>query len=753
MRSLPVAGLLFLMIHSHNPVSGQGIWVDPIEADPTLIRQAEVPSYIVPAQGEPRNQLFLFFPGTNGKPEQYTEIIDFAASLGYDALALTYVNWFSLNREVCNGTTDPTCFERSRREILEGVDLNTRLVLAFDEADSIQGRLVSLLQWLAANRPGERWGDYLDNGQPYWRNTVVAGHSQGGGHAGFIAKNHLVERCILISAADWVGEQSDLANWLYWPSATPAKRIYGFTHLQDIAPSITISRQAWEAYGLDAFGTEVVADDLVSFVDFSESHRVTTSRIPGNGPNPVNFHNAPAVDAALPRDGLGNNLLENIWTYLMTHEQSGPGERFNQLNSENGFDRAVDFSGDGAWACWQDESNDLWVAPVNPDTGLIIRSGAQGGILAENLAPLFDGSQSRPRFAMYRGQLSILFNKVEHVDGDSVHTIWRVEILGDTWSSPFRVSPLDGLNRTDLIAANHPAWMLPVVAYRLSSGSGGQLCYAWLDQIEWKDHVLGEVPKAFPTVAFVPDGRSLLYTKSFNDGSWLHLLDFETGIPLRLETFSPDYSEPFAFTHPREEGLLVGGFNGTYFDVFWYRTGQELQFLERRGAPAAATEEGYVWLTAPDSFTLQGRTFLLLTIKVQPELQADGQIWVLEVNPPFGTSPIEMRIDDRIPELRREFPQMYFGSEAAFATFHQYSNAKPYDMVRVRTGLKALLQDQPLELRNVEGDWYLHWDDRAEPELWGVGRRGVWTQFPDAESPLRVGTGPETSPLWRLQAP
>jgi hypothetical protein len=52
-----------------------------------------------------------------------------------------------------------------RLEILDGTD-RTPLV-DVDRANSIENRLIKLLQYLDANRPGEGWGGFLDAaGQP-----------------------------------------------------------------------------------------------------------------------------------------------------------------------------------------------------------------------------------------------------------------------------------------------------------------------------------------------------------------------------------------------------------------------------------------------------------------------------------------------------------------------------------------------------------------------------------------------------------
>lgn len=69
-------------------------------------------------------------------------------------------------------------------------------LVSVNAANSITGRLVSLLTYLNSNFPTEGWGQYLTNGQPRWDLITVAGHSQGGGHAGYLAKLVSLDRAV-----------------------------------------------------------------------------------------------------------------------------------------------------------------------------------------------------------------------------------------------------------------------------------------------------------------------------------------------------------------------------------------------------------------------------------------------------------------------------------------------------------------------------------------------------------------------------
>lgn len=107
-------------------------------------------------------KLFVFFPGTGGPPAGYRYILQTAAGLGYHAIGLAYVNDKSVNFDYCVGNPPPNCQEIVRREIIEGKDHSP--LLQVDRANSIEGRLISLLEHLHQQYPTERWNRYLENG-------------------------------------------------------------------------------------------------------------------------------------------------------------------------------------------------------------------------------------------------------------------------------------------------------------------------------------------------------------------------------------------------------------------------------------------------------------------------------------------------------------------------------------------------------------------------------------------------------------
>lgn len=262
-----------------------------------------------------RGRLFVMLPGTLAVPNTYQDIVRTGAARGYHALGLTYPNDDAIEG-LCGSSSDPDCAGRARREVITGED--TSPLVNVTPANSITNRLVALLQFLDLSFPNEGWGQFLAGGQPLWSRITIAGHSQGGGHAGFFAKLVELDRAVMFSAPGDTGvAPASAAQWLSLPNVTPVDRQFGFTHVNDnLAPLANVSR-AWQAIGLGAFGGLTSVDGASA--PFGNARQLTTSAPPNpnpTGPSASPTHGAPVVDAVTPRDGQGRPIYAPVWIYL-----------------------------------------------------------------------------------------------------------------------------------------------------------------------------------------------------------------------------------------------------------------------------------------------------------------------------------------------------------------------------------------------------------------------------------------------------
>lgn len=260
-----------------------------------------------------KNKLFVFLPGTTGYPAVYKLIVKKAASLGYHSIGLMYPNNSDLYTASAT-STDNTQFGKCRQEIFDGTDQTSGVNVNADNC--IKSRLYKLLLYLQALHPDQNWQQYISNGEVDWSKCIVAGHSQGGGHAWYIAKQVSVERSISFSSIDWNSNLSQSAAWIFNPGATPVSKIYSINSTKDQIFSYANVQTQLADLGLT--GPAVSIDNNAS--PYSDSHTLTTSAAPAIN---VLFpdHNMTCLDAYIPKTTGGDVIpsIDAAWEYLINH--------------------------------------------------------------------------------------------------------------------------------------------------------------------------------------------------------------------------------------------------------------------------------------------------------------------------------------------------------------------------------------------------------------------------------------------------
>lgn len=312
--SLPLSLVLFFTL----PAAAQrtSFFVAPQMTDPQIDRNLQSHHISINPSSPAKNQLFLFFPGTGGTPFFQQEINHTAADAGFHAIGLTHPNDESVN-ELCNGSgsADPDCFAKIRLEIKDGTDRSP--LVDVTRPNSIENRLIKLLIYLRTARPGENWGQFLlDDQTVNWTKIVVSGHSQGGGHAGIIARFHPITRAVMFAAMDFSVAESAPARWISRPETTPnasaPDKFRGFSHRRDEEVNfLLLVGTVWPAYGMPASGSVVNVDN--SAPPYNNSHSLTSNI------ECANFHGCVVVDARLVRDQSGVPVYIPVWQYLLSN--------------------------------------------------------------------------------------------------------------------------------------------------------------------------------------------------------------------------------------------------------------------------------------------------------------------------------------------------------------------------------------------------------------------------------------------------
>ncbi|WP_030517071.1 hypothetical protein [Nocardia sp. NRRL WC-3656] len=179
-----------------------------------------------------------------------------------------------------------------------------------DAANSIQRRLAALLGALQRQDPAEGWGQFLGpDGLPVYDKIVVAGHSQGGGEAAYIAKVRRVAGVVMFSSIVDSSLSDTPAGWIAGDHLTPLNHYAGFVHVDD--PFYRKIRADWTALGLDGLG----ATDLNNGLPPSGgSHELLMTTPSARG---LTAHALPVVDGTTPLCGNKTPQLGPVWRYLM----------------------------------------------------------------------------------------------------------------------------------------------------------------------------------------------------------------------------------------------------------------------------------------------------------------------------------------------------------------------------------------------------------------------------------------------------
>lgn len=302
-------------------------FVRPSSADPAIscfdtphriYLRSDLTSDRISTESSSRNELLLWLPGTalesadakspadaTNSREGAEAFCRLAAQLGYHVISLRYPNSLSATAARTDAEDE---FERFRLAIITG---GTSKHITVARADSIEQRLIKLLQHLAADRPKENWHQFLTaDATIHWERIAVAGQSQGGGHAALIALHHRVARVVCTGAPkDFNARLNAPAAWLGRESATPKSRFFTLNHLQDRQGANAQQQlQNLRALRLDAFGPPVDVDTAQPPYRHS---RILQTNFPGTKQNSKEAHTSVISwrNAA---------TFERVWRYMLT---------------------------------------------------------------------------------------------------------------------------------------------------------------------------------------------------------------------------------------------------------------------------------------------------------------------------------------------------------------------------------------------------------------------------------------------------
>jgi len=281
--------------------------VSPKATNPALTQWLDPHLVAIPARPRPNPRLWLFLPGSYGRPQRQTFLLRVIARGGDFAVNLRYPNDWTIGK-LANQLGEADAHEKLRLQVLDGRE-RIASPMAMQAEDAVMPRLHALLRWLVRNREEQAWSFFSGMREPNWERLAVAGHSQGGGHAAMLARELEVQRVVMLaSPQDYHRRTGANANWLGQIGATPADRYYGFVHAED--PGLDRILQAWRDYGMIRDGGPVNVDK--SLPPYEESHGLMTYLAAPDD----RAHGSVAVDRATPLTDQSTPIYEPVWHYL-----------------------------------------------------------------------------------------------------------------------------------------------------------------------------------------------------------------------------------------------------------------------------------------------------------------------------------------------------------------------------------------------------------------------------------------------------
>jgi hypothetical protein len=273
--------------------------VQPIQTDAGY-SSTDQAHYVVRNTKTHINKLLLFIGGSFSIPKDYNYVCDHGATIGLDVISLSYPN--NTATAPLGVSSDPFIFDNYRDELVFGNQVSN--VVAVDVLNCIETRATKLVVYLKNTYPDQNWVQYLTASNTLmWNKIIVAGHSQGSGHACYTGKKKLVDRVVMFSGPnDYSTFFNAAGHWLTITGVTPLDKHYSLLHTQD--EIVPFSYQVANLRGLGLLGSTgnpTPVDNLVS--PYTNAHSLSLS-IPA-----MSYHSAPV--------GF-NPKLPGIWTYMFT---------------------------------------------------------------------------------------------------------------------------------------------------------------------------------------------------------------------------------------------------------------------------------------------------------------------------------------------------------------------------------------------------------------------------------------------------
>jgi len=230
-------------------------------------------------------------------------------SYGLHAIQVHYANkWFGIIPSARRD--DGNTLGNIRLEAATGEDHSD--LVSIPQPDGMMERSFQFVKWLSKAHPQGQWEQFIsDDGKGLrWDKVIVSGASHGATTAARFAKHQKVDRVVCLC-----GPRDQMESWQSLPSATPANRYFGFSHVLDSGWTGDHYCRSWEMIGLNQFGPIVDVDAVEP--PYQNSRSLITQADVGGKADRAHGAVTPGGSAVKGKDG--KFIHEPVWRYLYNH--------------------------------------------------------------------------------------------------------------------------------------------------------------------------------------------------------------------------------------------------------------------------------------------------------------------------------------------------------------------------------------------------------------------------------------------------
>ncbi|NEQ20418.1 MAG: hypothetical protein F6K28_14455 [Microcoleus sp. SIO2G3] len=328
----------------------------------------------------------------------------------------------------------------------------------------------------------------------------------------------------------------------------------------------------------------------------------------------------------------------------------------------------------GSLVTWQDGSNQLWVASVDPVTGAFIPPSGQGQLLDTGLVSIAI-TKNGPEWIYGQGNSQIFYTKYIN-DQISLSRAWWT---GSTW----RVRGLqNGADRVATVGSLDPGDVNPRIIYKtLQEGDDPLLTWRELNKPVSETFVPNAtVP---PNARWVEGDRSIGLTIDVGGERQCAKYDIDTGTTTQL-TFNPGNKGPiFMWKAPEFNNELVFFClsDGLTSMPIYRKIDDNWTIIHTIVPPSTGP-----YINSPEPFVYNGKSYVSFLTRANRGKGGSSDVWIAGID---ATTPLYRKVSAST-EMNRTDPESFVTPNRAFIYYTEVTSSGVRIIHRCATGLNVL---------------------------------------------------------------